>query len=554
MGERVAASDVPEDDLRRGVIYTRVSPAVAWCMTLSFLLLVFGLPLLQAAVEVGRGGRPRALDLFLRDSFPDRHELKAYEEALQEHSVVRAAIQPHVQEQLTRVLRFGNNHFVVGRDGWLFYRPGVEYVVGCGFLEPERLRQRRAEMAEDGPTADAEPDPRPAILQFKKDCDAARVHLVLVPVPDKVTVQPGQFFNGSPSRRAPAPPPHNRSYAAFVAEMRAAGVDVFDPTPPLVGPGEVRFLVRDTHWTPQWMSEVAASVANHLRPTLGGALGLGAAGAALRVSPREVRCAGDMDVHKVFPPQTVTIRRVLDASGSPFRPREEADVLVLGDSFSTIYSDAMMGWGKSAGFVEHLSLHLGRPVDAIVRNGEGAWGSRGMLAKELARGRDRLAGKNVVVWQFAARELAVGNWKVIDLKRPAAPGPAATPGSASPGAAGGFLSLKRGETLRVSGVVKVIGAAPRPGTVPYKDHVVAAHLSDVRDEQGRPRGEAVVYLWSMRDNKAAPAAGYRVGQTVTLRVRPWAEVSRQYGSVNRRELPDPALLTVDPLWAEEETP
>jgi alginate O-acetyltransferase complex protein AlgJ len=164
-----------------------------------------------------------------------------------------------------------------------------------------------------------------------------------------------------------------------------------------------------------------------------------------------------------------------------------------------------------------------------------------MLADDLARGRDRLAGKKVVVWQFAARELAVGNWKPIEMKR----------GEIS---SGGFLSLKRGESLKATGVVKLIGAPVRPGTAPYKDHIVAAHLTNVRDEQGRPRGEALVYLWSMRDNKAAPAAGYRPGQTVTLRLRPWAEVSRQYGSINRRELPDPALLTVDPLWGEEETP
>jgi alginate O-acetyltransferase complex protein AlgJ len=232
---------------------------------------------------------------------------------------------------------------------------------------------------------------------------------------------------------------------------------------------------------------------------------------------------------------------VLDASGSPVASREDAEVLVLGDSFSNIYSAGPMGWGESAGFVEHLMLHLGRPVDAIVRNGDGAWATRRMLAEDLARGRDRLAGKKVVIWQFAARELAVGNWKSIEMK----PGPAWS---------GGFLSLKRGETVKASGVIKIIGAAPRPGTVPYKDHIVAAHLTGVKDEQGRPRGEAVVYLWSMRDNKAAPAAGYRPGQTVTLRLRPWAEVSRQYGSINRRELPDPALLTVDPLWAEEETP
>ena len=36
---------------------------------------------------------------------------------------------------------------------------------------------------------------------------------------------------------------------------------------------------------------------------------------------------------------------------------------------------------------------------------------------EIAAGNDRLAGKRVVIWQFAARELAFGDWKISDLPR-----------------------------------------------------------------------------------------------------------------------------------------
>jgi hypothetical protein len=549
MGDRVAAVDLPEEDLRRGVIHTRISRTVAWGMICAFALLIFGVPGVQVAVEMSYGARPQALKLFYRESLPGREELKAFEELMRDTSIVAGAVQPRVQEPLSAWLGLGNTTVVVGRGGWLFYRPGVDAVTGPGFLEPEQLRRRHAILREEAPREGASPDPRQAILEFKKQCEAAHAHLVLVPVPDKATVQPGQLSRRSPSLRGPSPPPQNPSYAQFIAEMRQAGVDVFDPTPPVVGPGEVRFLIQDTHWTPQWMMEVAAGVAGHLRPKLPAAPGF-----AMRVTPQEVRRLGDVpDVllsllpgKSAFPPQTVTIQRVLDASGSPLHTREDADVLVLGDSLCNIYSAEPMGWGESAGFVEHLALHLGRPVDAILRNGASAWATRRMLADELARGRDRLAGKKVVVWQFAARELAVGNWKLIEMRR--------GPTSPSAGESGGFLSLERGERLKASGVVKVIGAAARPGAAPYKDHIVAAHLTNVRDEQGRPRGEAVVYLWGMRDNKAAPAAGYRLGQTLTLRLRPWADVSRQYGSINRRELTDPALLLVDPLWAEEETP
>jgi alginate O-acetyltransferase complex protein AlgJ len=38
-----------------------------------------------------------------------------------------------------------------------------------------------------------------------------------------------------------------------------------------------------------------------------------------------------------------------------------------------------------------------------------------MLSSQMAQGRNRLAGKRVVIWQSAARELAVGDWRSVML-------------------------------------------------------------------------------------------------------------------------------------------
>lgn len=72
-----------------------------------------------------------------------------------------------------------------------------------------------------------------------------------------------------------------------------------------------------------------------------------------------------------------------------------------------------MGWGEGAGLAEHLAYHLGQPIDWIARNDAGAYATREMLSSQMAQGRNRLAGKRVVVWQFAARELAVGDWRSV---------------------------------------------------------------------------------------------------------------------------------------------
>ena len=109
----------------------------------------------------------------------------------------------------------------------------------------------------------------------------------------------------------------------------------------------------------------------------------------------------------LFPPETVWLRRILRPDGSPWRSSRDADVLLLGDSFSNIYSLESMGWGTSAGFAEQLSYVLRRPVDRLVQNDEGAFATRTMLQREP----DRLTGKRVVVYQFSARELAFGDWR-----------------------------------------------------------------------------------------------------------------------------------------------
>jgi alginate O-acetyltransferase complex protein AlgJ len=113
----------------------------------------------------------------------------------------------------------------------------------------------------------------------------------------------------------------------------------------------------------------------------------------------------------MFPPEAVWLRRILQADGSLWRSSPDADVLVLGDSFSNIYTLESMGWGTSAGFVEQLSYLLRRPIDRLLQNDQGAFATREMLHRD----RSRLDGKRVVVYQFAVRELMFGDWKVLDL-------------------------------------------------------------------------------------------------------------------------------------------
>ena len=186
--------------------------------------------------------------------------------------------------------------------------------------------------------------------------------------------------------------------------------------------------------------------------------------------------------------------------------------------------------------MEQLSHELGCAVDRIVVNDRGACATRERLGRECIRGRDPLAGTKVVVWEFAVRELVEGDWKLVDLTvRPPSPSP--------------FLAVAPGAPRRVTGTVSAVTRVPRPGSVPYQDHVMALHLVDAVGG-GVTNGQALVYALSMQKNEWTSAARLRTGDEVTLTLRAWSEVARRYEAINRSDLDDEALLAQPPCWGE----
>ena len=221
----------------------------------------------------GRAGRPddpRA-DSPVEDPGPDglhqcphARNLDAFEKDLTRQSFARQFVKPRLQLSLSRELGFGTTQVILGREGWLFYRPGIDWLTGPGLLDATRLALRKRDLLDEG-EAKPSPDPLPAIRAFHQDCRKAGVHLVVVPVPDKATLQAAELTSRF-DRKDPGGPPVNVDYRRFLQDLRASGVDVFDPTPKDVRPSDPpRFLRQDTHWTPEWMEAVAHDLADHLK-------------------------------------------------------------------------------------------------------------------------------------------------------------------------------------------------------------------------------------------------------------------------------------------------
>jgi alginate O-acetyltransferase complex protein AlgJ len=420
-----AADPGLDDELRHGVLRTDVTRPVAWALVGAFSIAIFGLPLSQLYLERRAEEESPLLDLLRRE--PTAENLRQVEHDLEGASYAKAFVQPRLQLLLTRYGRVGNQRAVVGRDGWLYYTPGVLHVAGPGFLDPDIQRGRELD-ERDADGAPIHADPRPAILELNAALARRGIRLVLMPVPDKAAVEAESLHaRGRPSRL-----PDNPDFDRFLGELRTQGVAIFDARQLLPGAELSRpkrdpaFLVQDTHWTPAWMEDVARALGALVSDL--GALGPAPAPALHAVEQSAERVGDLVDMLKLpedqafFLPQAVVIHSVQDAEGNPWEPDPNAEILLLGDSFTNVFSLEGMGWGTAAGLGPQLALALQRPIDVIAQNDSGAFATRRALARELAAGNDRLAGKRVVIWEFAARELSAGDWKRIDLPEAAATG------------------------------------------------------------------------------------------------------------------------------------
>ena len=546
---------------------TAISRPTCILMVAGFILTIFAVPFAQHVIEIRAGflknaswGWPKAYEIF---DYPQRawrdfidpanggllnrlraangqliRGLKSYEDALEDDSFIALSALPHAQALTAEFLGLGNEQVFLGRDGWLFYEPDVTYLTGPGFLTSSWQRSRLHAAEESGRAI--QPDSREAIIDFRDQLQARGIRLIIMPVPVKPMIEP-EFLARAYDKLSPISL-QNPSYGSFLESLDRAGIHYLDVSQALVEAKRLtrrpQFLRTDTHWTPEAMERSVALLAEKVRildpfeadPRF-----------ELRRSTQMIDGLGDIVTmlklppsSRLYPKETATIKPVSDENGAPWTPDQQADILVLGDSFFNIFSLAQMGWGASAGFVEQLSYTLRRPLDAILRNDAGAFATRELLGQELARGRDRLQGKKLVIWEFAVRELATGNWDFVPMKVPTR-------------APRDFLALEAGERDIVQAIIKSFGSIPRPGSTPYKDFLTAFHIVEIGGDPGK---EAVVYLQTMKDQELTSAARLRPGDAVSLELTSWIDAEPRYGATNRSELNDENLLLEEPNFAE----
>lgn len=358
----------------------------AHAITGLFVGLLFTEPLVHAASDLIHRKRPDFTSIFLRP--PSEPNLRAYENALEDNSPLVRVARPAMQQARLQLLRDGGEKTLVAQDEWMYYKPAVQYLA-------QQLPEAKMTQALE------------AVADFHRQLAARGIELLVVPVPDKASAYP-QFLNDN--LHASTLASHGQRFLRFLEQRGIPAVDLYGL---LAAPAPALYLKRDTHWTPAGLEVAAQAVAARLRMVSGlqfdtvkyrvEEMSLGREGDLLRMIQAERATA---DLAK----ETVAAQQVQDPTGKPFLPQDDAQILVLGDSFLRIYEKDEPG---SAGFVAHLARALGVPLSAIISDG----GAANLVREDLRRRPGLLTGKRAVVWEFAERDLglAPGGWKNVAI-------------------------------------------------------------------------------------------------------------------------------------------
>ncbi|MFP6584498.1 MAG: hypothetical protein VCD00_18340 [Candidatus Hydrogenedentota bacterium] len=470
--------------------------------------------------------------------------MEGYEDTLEQDSWLRAALLPGMNRTLSRFRNDMNEQLYLGQRDWMFYRPSIDHVTGPGFLEPGILRARAI-------TEGVESDPLAAMVEFRDRLAARGVELLVVPVPTKAGVYPEEFSAAFPAEEGGL---QNVSFAAYLERMAEHGIYAVDVLPDLINAKEEvskpLYLATDSHWSPEGMRVAADTIADYVRThdlipvsdpvsfRVNEQMGFRGSGDLVRMLDRRDDETLFLDLRwrgRIQAERTITPRKLFYTSGAAWTEDESASVLVLGDSFSRIYSDPSLGWGRGMGLVEQLSYNLGVAMDGIRINDQGAYATRETLSRDIQAGDDRLRGKKLVIWEFSTRELSFGDWRT------------------------GYEYAPRvvptndyaGDAVVARGVIESITRPPAPNETPYPNGLISIHLRDVvvAGSTSFPSG-VVVFAWGMQEHKHTEAATYARGQEVMVQLQPWLSTRDSLGSFSRSDFDDLSLLRLDAFYGE----
>jgi hypothetical protein len=366
----------------------------------AFMLVLLSVGVVQLAIELSEAEQPQVAELFRQ--VPTKDNLRQFENDLEKNCRLAEKLRPSVQYARFQVLRETGDKALMGRAGWFFYKPAVQYLI-----EPLPADSRYSPA-----------DVLSAIISFRDQLARRGIRLLVVPAPNKASIYPEMLT----SRAGRSEQPVNPGTIEIIPRLRESGVEIVDlfrvyaEAREGLSPGDNTryYLSQDSHWSPEGMRLAAQAVAGRILD-----LGWAEKGKVrYRLKPATIERYGDVlkmmrvpQIEKLFEPETLNCAQVVNAdTGQLYQADPDSEVLVIGDSFLRIYSRDEPG---SGGFIEHLACELGFPLTSIVNDG----GASTLVRQELSRKPALLRNKKLVIWEFVERDIRFGTegWQQVPL-------------------------------------------------------------------------------------------------------------------------------------------
>jgi hypothetical protein len=370
-----------------------------------FLITVFMFELLsvgvvQFATELSEGQGVQFTELF--QQVPTKDNLRMFEKDLEKSCRLAGEFRPSVQYAQFLLSADMGDKALMGRSGWFFYRPAVQYLI-----EPL--------------PADFNYNPTnvlSVIISFRDQLARRGIKLLVMPAPNKASIYPEMLTRWAVGLKKPV----NPKTIDILSKLRESGVEIVDlfklfaEARQNLSPGDNTryYLAQDSHWSPDGMRLAARAVAKRI-------LDLGWAekgNVKYSLKPVTIERHGDVlkmirvpKIESSFEPETLKCEQVVNVdTGRLYQDDPSSQILVMGDSFLRIYSRDEPG---SAGFIEHLACELGFPPTSVVNDG----GASTLVRQELSRKPTLLRNKKLIVWEFVERDIRFGTegWQQVQL-------------------------------------------------------------------------------------------------------------------------------------------
>lgn len=363
-------------------------------------------------------------------------------------------------------------------------------------------------------------NPLKSIVRLHEQLKARGIDLIVMPIPDKMSIYPDYLSKEAPADRNVALPVRRLMWELVEKDIEVVDLQKLyqefrrkdeDKTP--------LYYVKDAHWRNLGAQLAAKELAGRLAR-------YDFAAAAVRANPYVTEPHERTDGIKAD--NILVVRN--KQTGKMYADVGDSPVILTGDSFA-LYNMNPNAMGTISA---HVAANIGMPLTLLSR--EGLSGDVPLELAKLEKDKGYLKGRRVVIWTFCTRMFVAAKWPMVDL----------------PTAQVAATQLAN-QAVVARGEVAAMSAAPAKDA-PYPNYIMSFHVVGLTDEAGKPLaggGDAVVRVLALKDRKALPAAEFAKGQKLRLKLVPWDTVRKQHGTIMVGTLSDAQLEVDKPLyWAE----